>query len=255
MVSKKGIFVFQYESAADVPSVVASVRPEDVEGMVTRDTDASSSQEFVIQAHRTRSLSLLRPGQRMPDLLLGPKEWEVYTVCEVLARGGEWAPVALDQMLNGGGALESCSLTPAHGVKEGAAEGKGGKGGGSGGRRGRDFAVRLWRPRVLLERRARRDRGRRREGAGKVASERREPGRPARTEGGDARRGGQVLIGRDDARVCLFTSTSYPSRCDAVLILFFAYVINIQPEVARYLACTARGPCVLRAVGEAGGAR
>lgn len=31
-------------------------------------------------------------------------------------------------------------------------------------------------------------------------------------------------------------------------------MINIQPEVARYLACTARGSCVSRAVGEAGGA-
>ena len=83
-----------------------------------------------------------------------------------------------------------------------------------------------------------------------MASERREPGRPARTEGGDARRGGQVLIGRDEARVCLFTLTSYPSRYG---IDSFAYVL-IQPEVARYLACTARGPCVSRAVGEAGGA-
>ena len=130
---RKGIFVFQHSDAGDVPSVVASVRPEDVEGMVTGTADGSN-EEFVIQAHRTRSLSLLKPGQRMPDLLLGPKEWEVYTVCKVLVAGAvKWAPVALDQMLNGGGALESCSLTLAHGVKEGAAKGKGGKGGGRAG--------------------------------------------------------------------------------------------------------------------------
>ena len=39
---------------------------------------------------------------------------------------------------------------------------------------------------------------------------------PLGPRGGDARRGGQVLIGRDDARVCLFTLTSKVSftiRC------------------------------------------
>ena len=121
---KKGIFVFQYDSATeDVPSVVASVRPEDVEGMVRR--DGSGDEEFVIQAHRTRVLSLLKPGQRMPDLVLGPKEWEVYTVAPVLSSGDvKWAPVALDQMLNGGGAIKS-GLTLA---SESAVKGKGGGG-------------------------------------------------------------------------------------------------------------------------------
>ena len=39
-----------------------------------------------------------------------------------------------------------------------------------------------------------------------------------------------------------------------ILVLILLPTNNIQPEVARYLACTARGPCVSRAVGEAGGA-
>ena len=39
-----------------------------------------------------------------------------------------------------------------------------------------------------------------------------------------------------------------------ILVLILLPTNNIQPEVARYLACTARGSCVSRAVGEAGGA-
>jgi raffinose synthase len=140
----KGVFVFN----ADEPGAVdAAVAPEDVEGIdddrdepargetptatataTAREGDDPSDDRgraFIVRAHRSRAMRRMAKDARWIRSL-EPKQWEVFTVAPVERVGDvEWTPVALDQMLNGGGAVREATL-------EETSDGTGTPGGASG---------------------------------------------------------------------------------------------------------------------------
>ena len=104
----KGVFVF---NAEEPRAVVAAVAPEDVEGAETSsDREPTDDDVFIVRAHRSRAMRRMKKDARW-RLAMEPKHWEVFTVAPVERVGDvEWTPVALDQMLNGGGAVREASL-------------------------------------------------------------------------------------------------------------------------------------------------
>ena len=65
---------------------------------------------WVLFGHQAQRPVLTRRGEAH-DVLLKPREWEVFTVSPLTQRDGvRWAPLGLVQMLNGGGALVASEL-------------------------------------------------------------------------------------------------------------------------------------------------
>ena len=131
---EKGVFARNPDGAA---TVVARVKPADVEpfregheppeafgsfggdvdtstGVVDDDSEEGSSTTgaFAVRAHGTRETARLANARATVDVALGPKGWEVFTIAPVRRVDGvEFAPLALDRMFNGGGAIERVAFS------------------------------------------------------------------------------------------------------------------------------------------------
>lgn len=80
--------------------VTATIKPIDVDDL--RQVDGP----FAIWSHRTQSLQILPHGSSEIEVEVEHREWELFTVQPVQhARGIEWAPIGLGDMLNTGGAI------------------------------------------------------------------------------------------------------------------------------------------------------
>jgi len=114
----------------EVPSVVAQLRPDDVEGLCARvanrcDEDAeecdvtgggtangAASGLSALYLHQARRVELVPAGAALP-LTLADREWEVATVSPLAtatSAATHWAPFGLLEMLNGGGAIVASRL-------------------------------------------------------------------------------------------------------------------------------------------------
>ena len=94
----------------------ATVRVEDVEGIVDDypesglDGSDGGRSTFAVQAHRTHGLTVLGLDDTI-SISLEHKEYEIYTIAPIMRVGDvSWAPVALNQMFNGGGAVIDAGL-------------------------------------------------------------------------------------------------------------------------------------------------
>jgi raffinose synthase len=87
------------------PPVSALVRPSDAECL------RPHSGPFAVWSHRGGRLQLLPGLDAFAHATLQHREWDVFTVAPVHARGHvQWAPLGLVEMLNGGGAVLWTSL-------------------------------------------------------------------------------------------------------------------------------------------------
>jgi len=84
------------------PPVTAFVRPHDVDSL--RKIDGP----FAVWSHRTKSLKVLPTGGSAIEIVLDPRDWEIFTVQPVQQTEDStvrWAPIGLGHMLNSGGAI------------------------------------------------------------------------------------------------------------------------------------------------------
>lgn len=117
----------------DVP-VTATIRPSDIEGWGTvghradgeaapasadgaappvATEEASDSRRFAVYTRREATCRVLSASD-VSTIRLAEREWELATVSPVSTAGAvHWAPLGLSEMLNGGGAIVSSSLTAA----------------------------------------------------------------------------------------------------------------------------------------------
>ena len=95
------------------PEAEAAAGAEGAEGAAAGAEEAAGGEDgaaWVLFGHQAQRPVLTRRGEAH-DVLLKPREWEVFTVSPLTQRDGvRWAPLGLVQMLNGGGALVASEL-------------------------------------------------------------------------------------------------------------------------------------------------
>ena len=90
-----------------ISPVTAELRPRDVEGIAERSAPDAS---FVVRSHRRGEIRVLGLKE-YTTIMLAHKDWEIFTVAEILRAGDvAFAPIGLSAMYNGGGAIMSADV-------------------------------------------------------------------------------------------------------------------------------------------------
>jgi raffinose synthase len=85
-----------------ISATLAELCPRDVEGIADRSTPGAS---FVVRSHRNRRIEILRLKE-CTSIMLMHKDWEIYTIAELLEHGDiKFAAIGLTAMYNGGGSI------------------------------------------------------------------------------------------------------------------------------------------------------
>jgi raffinose synthase len=85
-----------------ISATLAELCPRDVEGIADRSTQGAS---FVVRSHRNRRIEILRLKE-CTSIMLMHKDWEIYTIAELLEQGDiKFAAIGLTAMYNGGGSI------------------------------------------------------------------------------------------------------------------------------------------------------
>ena len=90
-----------------ISPVTAELCPRDVEGIADRSAPGAS---FAVRSHRRGEIRILGLKE-CTTLMLAHKDWEIFTVAEILRAGSvDFAAIGLSAMYNGGGAVLSIDV-------------------------------------------------------------------------------------------------------------------------------------------------